>query len=1067
MAENNNNLQASNVLEKEKMKKGGFTAVFIRRPVATIMMCLAIVVIGLMSYSSMGVGMFPNVDVPYVLVQTTLAGASPEEIETSVTKIIEESVNQVEGIDEIKSQSMEGASLVSIKFLMDKDGDVAAQEVRDKVELIKNELPDGTEAPVVQKLDMDSIAVLNVVVSGDRDIVELTEIAKKKVKENIENIRGVGAVNIVGGREREIHITVNPLKLFSLNLPISDVAAALADQNVEIPGGRVEQQHQEYTLRILGRIPDVPSFNDIFIANRNGASIKIADIGYAEDSGEYERESTFLNKRRAVTLEITKQSGTNTLAVVQGVKDKLEKIKPTLPADISLSLMMDQSGNIKASVHSVLEHLVLGGILAGIMVFFFMGSLRSTFISFLAMPISIIGSFIFMNMAGFTIDTMTLLGLLVAVGIVIDDAIVMLENIFRHMEKYGKSPKVAAIDGSHEITSTVVATTLSILVIFLPLAYMSGIVGRIVNSYGMTVVFAIALSGVVALTLTPMLCAKMLKQEKKTKLDLFVDGVNKKLVDWYIPLLDWSIHHRKIMVSLACLCLVLLVPMLARVGGEFMPTDDSGKVQVSIEAPVGTSYTDTQDILKQIEKDIRRLPHVKDTLVAAGVSSSSFVSSNPSNKGYVRVEFESRDKRDGVTTKEYLDAIREMMKKYKGLKSNSYVVSETPSSGSYELEFVISGPDINKLSEYSQAMVQQLSKDPRFIDVDTSLDLSKPEYRVVINREKAQNLGVKITSIASALRTMVGGEDDITKYKEGDDLYDVRVRVAEEYRDTKEAISALMVPGKLNGKDTIQRLDSVAYIEEGTGPSQIDRHNRQRQVTVQANLNGIDTRSALAIMNDIFHRLNAGAEYSGGVTGMSEEMTKMFSSFLLAFVLAFFFKYMILAAQFESYTHPVAIIVSLPLTLPFAVLSLFLTGQSLNLYSLLGIFMLIGVVSKNAILQTDYTNQLRARGYGRTDAILQANRVRLRPILMTTLTLIMGVAPMIFSNGEGADQRRSLAIVIVGGQALSLLVTLLMTPVTYILMDELGDWFNYTFKGIPYPEDKSKKEILPEVPEED
>ena len=953
MAENNNNLQASNALEKEKMKKGGFTAVFIRRPVATIMMCLAIVVIGLMSYSSMGVGMFPNVDVPYVLVQTTLAGASPEEIETSVTKIIEESVNQVEGIDEIKSQSMEGASLVSIKFLMDKDGDVAAQEVRDKVELIKNELPDGTEAPVVQKLDMDSIAVLNVVVSGDRDIVELTEIAKKKVKENIENIRGVGAVNIVGGREREIHITVNPLKLFSLNLPISDVAAALADQNVEIPGGRVEQQHQEYTLRILGRIPDVPSFNDIFIANRNGASIKIADIGYAEDSGEYERESTFLNKRRAVTLEITKQSGTNTLAVVQGVKDKLEKIKPTLPADISLSLMMDQSGNIKASVHSVLEHLVLGGILAGIMVFFFMGSLRSTFISFLAMPISIIGSFIFMNMAGFTIDTMTLLGLLVAVGIVIDDAIVMLENIFRHMEKYGKSPKVAAIDGSHEITSTVVATTLSILVIFLPLAYMSGIVGRIVNSYGMTVVFAIALSGVVALTLTPMLCAKMLKQEKKTKLDLFVDGVNKKLVDWYIPLLDWSIHHRKIMVSLACLCLVLLVPMLARVGGEFMPTDDSGKVQVSIEAPVGTSYTDTQDILKQIEKDIRRLPHVKDTLVAAGVSSSSFVSSNPSNKGYVRVEFESRDKRDGVTTKEYLDAIREMMKKYKGLKSNSYVVSETPSSGSYELEFVISGPDINKLSEYSQAMVQQLSKDPRFIDVDTSLDLSKPEYRVVINREKAQNLGVKITSIASALRTMVGGEDDITKYKEGDDLYDVRVRVAEEYRDTKEAISALMVPGKLNGKDTIQRLDSVAYIEEGTGPSQIDRHNRQRQVTVQANLNGIDTRSALAIMNDIFHRLNAGAEYSGGVTGMSEEMTKMFSSFLLAFVLAFFFKYMILAAQFESYTHPVAIIVSLPLTLPFAVLSLFLTGQSLNLYSLLGIFMLIGVVSKNAILQTD------------------------------------------------------------------------------------------------------------------
>lgn len=1068
MEENNTNLSQSKQLEKEKMKRGGFTAVFIRRPVATIMLCLAIVVLGLMSYSSMGVGMFPNIDVPYVLVQTTLAGASPEEVETSITKVIEESVNQVEGIDEIKSQSMEGASLVSIKFVMDKDGDVAAQEVRDKVELIKNDLPDGTEAPVVQKIDMDSIAVLNVIVSGDRDIVELTEIAKKKVKENIENIRGVGAVTIVGGREREIHITVNPLKLFSLNLPIGDVSSALADQNVEIPGGRVEQPHQEYTLRILGRIPTVSAFNDVFIANRNGTSIKISDIGYAEDSGEYERESTYLNGRRSVTLEVTKQSGTNTLAVVQGVKDKLEKIKPTLPQDISISLMMDQSGNIKASVNSVLEHLVLGGFLAGVMVLLFMGSLRSTFIAFLAMPISIIGSFIFMKMSGFTVDTMTLLGLTVAVGIVIDDAIVMLENIFRHMEKYGKSPKVASVDGSREITSTVIATTLSILVIFLPLAYMSGIVGRIVNSYGMTVVFAIALSGIVALTLTPMLCAKMLKQgEQKTKLDHTVDAINQKLVDWYIPLLDWSIHHRKTMVGLAFLCMALLVPMLARVGGEFIPTDDSGKVQVSVEAPVGTSYTDTLDILKQIEKDVRRLPHVKDTLVAAGVGANSFESSNPSNKGYVRIEFEDREQREGVTTQQYLDAVRGLMQKYTGLKTNSYVVSDTPSSGSYDMQFVISGPDINKLSEYGDAMIEQLSKDPRFIDLDLSLDLSKPEYRVLINREKAQNMGVKISSIASALRTMVGGEDDITKFKDGDELYDVRVRVGEEYRDTKEAISALMVPGKINGEDKILRLDSVAAIEEGTGPSQIDRYNRQRQVTVQGNLNGLDTRSALAIMNNVFKQLDAGAEYTGGVTGMSEEMNKMFMSFIIAFILAFFFKYMILSAQFESYTHPVAIIVSLPLTLPFAVLSLFLTGQSLNLYSLLGIFMLIGVVSKNAILQTDYTNQLRARGYGRTDAILQANRVRLRPILMTTLTLIMGVAPMIFSNGAGAEQRRSLAIVIVGGQALSLLVTLLMTPVTYILMDELGDWFNYKFKGIPYPEDKSKDVILPEVPEED
>ena len=1048
-------------------KKGGLTSIFIHRPVATIMMCVAVVVLGLMSYSGMGVGMFPNIDVPYVLVQTTLAGANPEEVETSITKVIEESVNQVEGIDEIKSQSMEGASLVSIKFDMDKDRDVAAQEVRDKVELIKNDLPEGTEAPIVQKLDMDAIAVLNVVVSGDRDIVDLTEVAKKKVKENIENIRGVGSVNIVGGREREIHVIVNPFKLFALNLPISDVSRALSEQNVEIPGGRVEQQHQEYNLRILGRIPTVEAFNDVFIAKRKGASIKISDIGYAEDSGEYERESTWLNKRRSVTLEVTKQSGTNTLAVVQGVKDKLDLIKPTLPKDISISLMMDQSGNIKASVHTVLEHLVLGGFLAGVMVLIFMGSLRSTFISFLAMPISIIGSFIFMKMSGFTIDTMTLLGLTVAVGIVIDDAIVMLENIFRHMEKYGKTPMRAALDGSREITSTVVATTLSILVIFLPLAYMSGIIGRVVNSYGMTVVFAIALSGVVALTLTPMLCAKMLKQgQGKTKLDHVVDGVNKKLVDWYIPLLDWSIHHRKIMVVVAVFCIAMLFPMLAKVGGEFIPVDDSGKVQVTVEAPVGTSYSDTLDILRQIEKDILRLPHVKDTLVVAGVGSNSFADSNPANKGYVRYELEDREKREGLTTNDYLEVTRQMMKKYKGLQTTSYIVSDGPSAGSYEIQYVLSGPDLDQLANYGNTMIAQLSKDPRFIDLDLSLDLSKPEYRVVINRDKAYNMGVKVSDIASALRTMVGGEDDITKYKEGDDLYEVRVRVGEEYRDTKEAIAALMIPAD-NGDDDIVRLDSVATIEEGTGPSQIDRFNRQRQVTVQANLNGIDQRSALAIIEKAFKDLHAGVEYTGGVTGASQEMGKMFMSFLMAFFLAFLFKYMILAAQFESYTHPVAIIVSLPLTVPFAVLSLLLTGQTMNIYSLLGIFMLVGVVSKNAILQTDYTNQLRARGYGRTEAILQANRVRLRPILMTTLTLIMGVAPMIISNGAGAEERRSLAIVIVGGQALSLLVTLLMTPVTYILLDEFGDWLNLKLFGIPIPEDKNKDVILSEVPPEE
>ena len=1049
---------------REAVRKGGFSSVFIRRPVLTIMCSLSVVILGFMAYSGMGVGLFPNMEVPYVLVQTTLPGASAEEIETSVTKIIEESVNQIEGIDELTSTSSEGTSLVVVKFDMDKDRDVAAQEVRDKVDLVTNELPDGTDAPIIMKLDADAISVLNIVVSGDRDIIELTEIAKKQVKENIENTRGVGSVSIVGGREREVHVIVNPFKLYSLGLSINAVKNALIDQNVEVPGGRVEQQHQEYTLRVLGRVDDVLGFNDIFVARKNGASIKVSDIGYAEDSGEYDRESTYLNGRRAVTLEVTKQSGTNTLAVIQGVKDKLDLIAPTLPKDINISLMMDQSGSIRASVNTVLEHLILGGILAGIMVLVFMGSLRSTFIAFLAMPISVIGAFIFMNMKGFTIDSMTLLGLTVAVGIVIDDAIVMLENIYRHMEKYDKSPMVAALDGAREITSTVVATTLSILVIFLPLAYMSGIIGRVVSSYGLTVVFAIALSGLVALTLTPMLCAKMLKKQTgSNRLNEIVDHINESLVNLYLPMLKWSIYHRKTMVVISVLCILSMFPMLKIVGGEFFPQEDSGKIQINVEAPMGTSYQDTQKILQQIETDVRRMPYVKDVLLSAGVGDNSFSDSQPSNRGNVRFELEDRDVRHGITTSKYLDLTREMMKKYEGLKTSSYIVSDGP-GGRKDVEFRMSGPDIDKLTEYGNAILAKLAQDPRFIDLDLSVDLSKPEYRVVINREKAHDMGVNVTDIASALRTMVGGEDDVTKYKEGDELYEVRIRVGEEYRDSKEAVSALMVPASVNGQETIVRLDSVADIEEGLGPNQIDRYNRQRQLTVEANLNGLDTRTALGIIQQAYDSLGASNEYSGGTSGSAKEMGRMFQSFIMAFILAFLFKYMILAAQFENYSHPVAIIVSLPLTIPFAVFSLLITGQTLNIFSLLGLFMLIGVVSKNAILQTDYTDQLRARGYGRTNAILQANRVRLRPILMTTLTLVVAMVPMLISNGEGAESRRSLAIVIVGGQALSLLITLLMTPVTYILMDEFGAWLNWKLRGIPIPEDKDQEVILPEVP---
>ncbi|WP_413853900.1 efflux RND transporter permease subunit [Candidatus Ruminimicrobium bovinum] len=1053
---------------KTEKKHSGLAAFFIHRPVLTIMVSVSLMFLGLMGYLKMGVSLYPSMDIPATLVQTVLPGASPEEVETSVTKYIEEAVNEISGVDEISAYNMEGVSIVFVKFEMDKNADIGIQEVRDKTEQVKSKFPDGTKSPVVLKLDMDASAVLNVVVTGNRDIIELTELAKKKVKEVVENTSGVGSVSIVGGREREIHVTINPLKLYSLQIPITDVTSALAQQNFEIPGGKVEQNHNSYSLRILGRIPSVEDFKNIFVKNKNGVPIKLSDVATVEDSGEYEQQSTTLDGVRCVTLEIKKQSGSNTLQVIDGVKEKIKMIEKTLPPDMKITIMSDQSGSIRASVNTVLEHLFLGAFLAGIMVLVFMGSLRSTFISFLAIPISVVGSFIFMNMNGFTLNNITLLGLTVAVGIVIDDAIVMLENIYRHMEKYDKSPVQAAVDGAKEITATVVATTLSILVIFLPLAYMGGMVGRVLSSYGWTVVFAIALSGVVALTLTPMLCAKMLKKTNgENKLDKIVTNVNNSLVKMYIPVLNWSIHHKIIMVILAFLCIFAIAPMIKNMGGEFFPQEDSGKIQVQVKAEEGTSYTDMKEILAQIENDIRRLPYIKSILTVTGKGGdglSSFSNSTPTNKGYLEIELEERNKREKIKTAKYIKNIREMLTKYDGLKTSVIVKSDGPSSGK-EVQLSLLGPDLNKLMDYANATVAKLSQDSRFRDVDLSVDMAKPEYRVIINRDKANNLGVNVTAVAAALRTMVGGEDDITKYKEGDELYEVRVRVAEEFRNTKEAISALMIPANIDDKNTVIRLDSIADIEEGFGPSQINRKARQREVRVEANLNGLDTRSAMNIMEQAFYSLNADIGYTVAKSGQAKEMGKMFVSFLLAFVLAFVFKYIILCSLMERFTHPIAIIVSLPLTIPFALFALMVTGQTLNIFSLLGMFMLVGVVSKNAILQTDYTNQLRARGYGRTNAILEANKVRLRPILMTTLTLIVSMIPMMISNGEGADTRRSLAIVIVGGQLLSLLVTLLMTPVTYIIVDSIGDWVKNKISGTPIPEDKDKAVILDEVPE--
>ncbi len=1020
------------------------TEISISKPIFTTMMIVTLVVLGAAAYLRLGIDLMPNVEFPFVMIQTTLRGAGPEEIESSVTKPLEEAVNTISGIEDITSTSYEGMSVLLIKFALEKNGDVAAQEVRDKVNSALSQLPQGTNPPVIGKFDIGAAAVLNVVVYGNRDLIDLTQIAKKKIKENIETVSGVGAVDIVGGREREIHLVVNPLKLSAMNLSIKQVKDAITQQNIEIPGGKVEQKEKEFVLRTLGRIKEVKDFNDIVIANINGAQVRVADIGRVEDTGERMATASFYNGRPSVTLVVKKQSGTNTVAVVKNIKARVEEFQASLPPGVETTIIGDQSIFIKESVNTVTEHLVLGALFAALMVLVFLGDFRSTIISSLAIPTSLIGTLIFMQAAGFTINTMTLLGLTIAVGIVVDDAIVMLENIYRHMEEHKMSPLKAALDGSREIGFAVLAMSAALLVIFIPLAYMGGIIGRFLKSYGLTIAFAVAISVFVALTLTPMLCSLFLKikPDEKTRLERFTDHINEWLSARYIKMLEWALARRRQMVIYAVLIMISMIPLFMFLGKDFMPADDTGLYQINITAPEGTSLAMMKGIFAQVETETRQLPYVKSILSSIGTGTGGHFGASAANEGYVLVELADLKDRSLPLQKLVLGS-REMMSKYKGLR-----VSVAPSGGfgggDSELMYNISGPDLLKLEEYSSAVAAKLRTVKGAVDVDTSFSYAKPEYRVEIDRSRAHDLGVKVEDIATSLRTLVGGEEDITKFKDGDELYQVRLRAEEEFRDRKEAIEALMVPAS-GGRVT--RLDSIANVIEGVGPTQIARFNRQRNVQVKANTDGIPTGTLIKEADKAFKELKAPAEYKAGVTGRAKELGNMLKEFFIAFVLAFIFIYIVLASQFESFVYPVSIMIVLPLTIPFAIISLFITGQNLTLFSIMGMFMLFGIVTKNSILQVDYTNTLRAKGLPRHQAMLEANKTRLRPILMTTLTLIAGMIPTALGTGAGSGTRRTMALVIIGGQTLSLLITLLMTPVTYSLMDDVEIWFRKKYMG--------------------
>ena len=1021
----------------------------VRRPVFATMLILSLTVVGMFSYKSLGVDLFPKIDLPTITVTVVNPGASPQEIETEITDKVEGAVNTISGIDELRSTSVEGVSQVFITFLLEKNPDIAAQEVRNKIDLILNDLPVTAEQPIVQKLDTDAAPVVRIAVSAPRSLREVTDIADKKIKQQIESINGVGDVQIIGGRVREIQIWVDPDKLRAFNVTVAQVADAVRAQNMELPGGRVDEGARELTVRTMGRIVEPSQFNDLVVANRGTYAVKLSDVGYAEDGAEEPRTEARLNGQPAVTLVVSKQSGQNTVAIADAVKERLKEISPTLPPGFKTEIVGDQSIFIKASIEAIQTHLIEGSILAAIVVFVFLWSFRSTVIAGLAIPTSLIATFGLMAAMGFTLNQITMLALTLMVGIVIDDAIVVLENIFRFIEEKGVPPFQAAIDGTKEIGLAVMATTLSLLAVFLPVGFMGGIVGRFMSSFGLTSSFAIAVSLIVSFTLTPMLAARLIKRsddEKERTLEKHTEPADhgskesrfyRPIDRTYTKLLTWSMSHRWVIVGACLLVILSIVPLFMFVGKNFLPVDDQAQFEVSVRAPEGSTLAATSTLAERIAADLHKLPGVTDTLTTIGGGQQEQV-----NLASIYVKLTPISERKQSQQELMVRARNEVVARYvqqsNGQLRTSVQQVAAISGGGFrnaDIQYVIGGPDLNKLTEYTDKLLAKLKTVPDVVDVDSTLINGKPEVRVIIDRDKAADLGVRVGDIAQALNTLVAGQK-VSTFNAGTDQYNIRVRATGEYRTSVEGLERMIVSSAKLGWVS---LNDVVRLEEGTGPSAIDRLNRQRQVMLLANVKpGGSQAAVIQKMNEFAKEVNLDPAYRTGLAGRSKELGRAGYYFMLAFVLSFVFMYMVLAAQFESFVHPITILLTLPLAIPFGIVSLLMTGQTVNIFSGLGLLLLFGVVKKNAILQIDHTNQLRERGMERLEAIIRANRDRLRPILMTTIALVAGMLPLTISSGPGSGTNRSIGVLVVGGQSLCLLLTLLAVPVFYSLFDDLA-----------------------------
>ncbi|MEW6413370.1 MAG: efflux RND transporter permease subunit [Candidatus Zixiibacteriota bacterium] len=1027
----------------------------IRRPVFATMMIGALLVVGAFSYTQLPVELMPDVDFPFVIVNTVYPGASAEAVETDVTETIEEAVNTISGVRHIQSRSREGFSNVVVEFELDVDGAQAAQDVREKVATIRGDLPEDIEEPLIIQYDNDAFPILSLAITGSRPPRDITQLIKDRIKPRLEVISGVGNVEIVGGFEREILVSLNPQRMESYGVSINDVQGAIAAANMELPGGRIDESSREYIVRVMGRLDRVAAFSDIIVKNVEGMPVYLRNIASVADTIAEQRSMSRFNGETSIGLNIVKQSGSNVVAMAEKARQTIEQVKAELPPDIQIHVVNDNSTFITDSIHEINFNILIGTLLAVFVIFLFLLDFRPTIITGLSIPISIIATFSLLKMLGFTINVMTLLGLSLSVGILIDDAIVVIENIYRHLSE-GKSPFKAAFEGTKEIGLAVMATTFTIVVVFLPVAFMEGIVGRFFYQFGMTVAFAVMISLFVAFSLTPMLSSRFLKEShgspehapdlagKKGGIWTSILGVlnywNKgfdAIVPRYKSLLAYSLRMRWLVMVVATLAFIAAIVMVPFVGAEFFPRTDEGKMVVTVQTPPGTTIEETAARMTQIEKVVKtNIPEVTASLVTIGAGNS------PVTEGNVLFLLTDASVRE-LGALQAIDSTRKLLKSIAGIKY-SIGTEEHRGGGGKAIEISIRGDDRDDLARLAHQVQRVLANQPGAVDVDNTLEEGKPEIQIEVNRNIADDLGLSLAAIPMTVKALVEG-DVVTRYKEGNDEYDVRVKLGDRFRESLDQVGRILVESdkKIPGQEVfLVPLDRVAKLKKETSIGEFRRYDRQSEVRVNGNVAagafaGSVTQAIMAEVSNI--ALPPGYKIlAGGEEEIRQESNKNIYS---ALILAVIFIYLVLASQYESFWDPLSIMFSLPLSLVGAIFALWATGTALSIMSLIGIVMLMGLVTKNAILLIDFVKQQRAKGVSRTDAVLVAGPIRLRPILMTTFATVFGMLPLALGLGPGAELRAPMARAAIGGMISSTLLTLVVVPIVYTLIDDFVGLF--------------------------